>query len=212
MDDITLMNKLVEYFKSNGHIVENYTDIIKIKYNDNDVAILKNALKNFTNFNYKKFVVRCFTKKKLYSVTKFLIDEYITSDNNDYRWIIGNALYTIDDKSYEDQYIEIVSKKKYKSSRQMLVLLLGKTKSTKIRCTLVSLLNDYDVLPQILKALKNNLDSNTSALIQSIISDSNKETIVSNLMKLKTTDSDYKNVDINGYWKLIQREGRKTIS
>ena len=93
----------------------------------------------------------------------------------------------------------------------MVVLLLGKTKSYKTRCALVPLLNDYDVIPQVLKALKNNLDSATSILIRSIIDDSNKVHIMSELKRLKEQNSDYKNVDLNGYWKLLQKEGKKTI-
>lgn len=212
MDDIIIMDGLIEHFRDSGYIIESYTDILKIKYSNNDINILKNALKKFTGYNYKKFIVRCFTKRGMCAVTEFLIDEFIGSANNDYRWVIGNALYTIGNKEYEDRYIEIIVNKEYKSSRQMVVLLLGKTKNSKIRCALVSLLNDYDVIPQVLKALKNNLDSNTRALIQKIISDSNKANIMSDLMELKETNPDYKYIDLDGYWKLIQREGRKTIN
>lgn len=211
MDDTIIMSQLIDYFKNKGYPVEHYTDIIKIKYDDNDISILKNALQSFSNYNYKKFVVRCFTQNKLRKVTGFLLDEFIASDNNDYRWVIGNALYSINDTTYEDIYIEIISNRKFKSSRQMIVLLLGKTKTFKSRCALVPLLNDYDVLPQVLKALKNNLDSNTSILIKSIIDDSNKIHIMSELKRLKEHNSDYKNVDLNGYWKLLQKEGKKTI-
>ena len=76
MDDMIILSQLTDHFKNRGYSVEHYTDIIKIKYDDSDINILKKALQDFSNYNYKKFVVRCFTQNKLCKVTGFLLDEF----------------------------------------------------------------------------------------------------------------------------------------
>ncbi|MCM1508664.1 MAG: hypothetical protein NC177_16275 [Ruminococcus flavefaciens] len=211
MNDITLINQLVNWFCDKGYQVINYTDIIKIKYDDSDINVLKEILSKLNDINYKKFIIRCLTKKKLYSITVSLIEEFISATDNDYRWIIGNALYTIADKTHNEDYIKIALNKEYRSSRQMIILLLGKTKNDEIRNVLLSLLSDYDLLPHIIKALKNNINSEAYAQIQAIVSDENKAKVISDLKMLKKSDPDYRNVDVNGYWKLVQREANKTL-
>ena len=47
MDDMIILSQLTDHFKNRGYLVEHYTDIIKIKYDDSDINILKKHCKIF---------------------------------------------------------------------------------------------------------------------------------------------------------------------
>ncbi|MCR4793596.1 MAG: hypothetical protein K5898_00150 [Ruminococcus sp.] len=214
MNDTDLLEKLMSFFKEKGYIINNHMDILKIKLDYDDIEVLKKYLNEFQEIQYKKFIVRCLSKRNIKNVSNYLINQYKLSNDNDYRWVVANALLTICDKSLLDSYIEIVLEKKYQTSRQMIVLLLGKIKKVESKKALLSLLDnhDYDVLSQTLNSLNNIIDDEIYKKIKMFISDSNMLIIKKDLILIKENNQLYNLVDIEGFIKLIVREANKGIS
>lgn len=68
-------------------------------------------------------------------------------------WAIGNALSIVDVKGFERQIIELCRNPKYGMARQMLVLGLGRLRSSEAEETAVELLNDEQVQIHAIGAL-----------------------------------------------------------
>jgi hypothetical protein len=68
-------------------------------------------------------------------------------------WAIGNALSIVDVKGFESQIIELCRNPKYGMARQMLVLGLGRLRSSEAEETAVELLNDEQVQIHAIGAL-----------------------------------------------------------
>lgn len=68
-------------------------------------------------------------------------------------WAIGNALSIVDVKGFERQIVELCRNPKYGVARQMLVLGLGRFRSSEAEETAVELLNDEQVQVQAIGAL-----------------------------------------------------------
>jgi len=68
-------------------------------------------------------------------------------------WAIGNALSIVEVKGFEAQIIELCRNKKYGAARQMLVLGLGRFRSSEAEQTAVELLNDRQVQLHAIDAL-----------------------------------------------------------
>lgn len=214
MNDAVLLEELISFFKKKGYIINNHMDIFKIKYDCDDIDTLKKYLKEFKDIQNKKFIIRCLSKRNIKNVSGYLIEQYKLSDDNDYRWVIANALLTICDRSLLDSYIEIALHKNYQTSRQMIVLLLGKIKRSESKTALLSLLDnyDYDVLSQTLYALNSIMDDVIYKKIKIFVSDENINKIRYDLTLLKENNKAYYLVDIEGYIKLITKEANKGIS
>lgn len=70
-------------------------------------------------------------------------------------WEYGALLYNIKNHKYLSRYIKIIENKSYGTARQMIVLLVGKSKREEVIPVLKSLLNDPDVYGHALDALTN---------------------------------------------------------
>lgn len=70
-------------------------------------------------------------------------------------WEYGDLLYSIKRYKYLPQYLEIIKNKEYGTSRQMVVLLVGKSKKPEVIPVLKELLNDSDVEGHAVQALAN---------------------------------------------------------
>lgn len=70
-------------------------------------------------------------------------------------WEYGDLLYSLKNYNYLSQYIEIIRNKAFRSSRQMVVLLVGKSKQENVIPVLIDLLDDPTVQGHALDALSN---------------------------------------------------------
>lgn len=68
-------------------------------------------------------------------------------------WEYADLLYEIKDFRYLPQYLDIIQDASYKEDRQMLILLVGKSKKTCVVPILIELLNDSTVYGHALEAL-----------------------------------------------------------
>ncbi|MBQ5649182.1 MAG: HEAT repeat domain-containing protein, partial [Clostridia bacterium] len=83
-----------------------------------------------------------------------LLEDYRSLEATDsVQWDISDCLYTIRAMKYVDEYIELISDKRYGSNRKMLILLLGERKVEKAIPVLIRLLDDEDVRLHAISAL-----------------------------------------------------------
>lgn len=93
-----------------------------------------------------------YDKNKL---VELILDVFSKNQENLYLWEYGDLLYYIKNFRYLSQYIELIQNKNYGTARQMIVLLVGKSKKEEVIPVLKSLLNDPDVYGHALDALTN---------------------------------------------------------
>ena len=93
-----------------------------------------------------------YDKNKL---TELVLDVFYFENLPSDLWGFGDLLYTIKNYRYMEQYMTIIQEKRYGINRQMVVLLVGKSKKTEVIPVLKELLNDPDVHGHALNALAN---------------------------------------------------------
>lgn len=123
--------------------------------------ILCKYLGAFKNHGFNSNIIHCLAQPKKYSMIPVLLREFYNANVpaftfDYYRWYLGDGLYKIgykDDFFYD--YIKISSNVQYGESRQMVVLLLGRSKREEALDKLIDIMNnwDYDVLKETLSAL-----------------------------------------------------------
>jgi hypothetical protein len=111
------------------------------------------------DFNYikvKEGIIRALAVKEAKGIAvPFLIEEYnrISKENEGYRWAIGNTVSVTFNSENVESILNIILNKTNGTSRQMFVYCLGNTKSEKVEDTLISLLDDDEVVNHALYAL-----------------------------------------------------------
>lgn len=144
--DEILMKELIKEANINGFDVEDFNELNSIKRKiQSFISVLIKYLYMFEKDNFKEAIVRILAVKGFHEATETLLNLYCSDNVTIDKWAIGDALYSIQDKRYEDKYIEIVKDKSNRDSRQMIVILLGKLKCEKAIPTLIELLKDDDV-------------------------------------------------------------------
>lgn len=88
-------------------------------------------------------------------LVEMILGAFDTNSQEDNLWAYGDLLYKIKNYDYLDSYEKIVSNKKYAESRQMIVLLIGKSKKENEIPFLISLLGDKDIEGHVILALSN---------------------------------------------------------
>jgi HEAT repeat protein len=155
MSDILIKEEMIKEINSAGFELEDFNHLPSLKPKHKFlIPILLRYLGKFERLNTNEMIVRALGVKGFYDATSRLIDEYHKSDNRFYKWAIGNSLSIILDQKYEDEYIEIIKNKANASSRQMVVITLGKLKSIKAIEFFIQLLDDDDIDGHIIMALK----------------------------------------------------------
>lgn len=119
--------------------------------------IIYEYLGKFCSGHLNTHILHIITRNKDYDLIPVLLSQFEETTFEDYRWAIGDSLYRIGycDTYYND-YVSIVENCKYRESRQMVILLLGKSKQEKACGILLSLLNkdNIEVLLHTVSALK----------------------------------------------------------
>jgi len=214
--DQKLIN-LLKQLNTHGYTFLDINELINYQIINSDTFLIKqivDCLHNLGEINLKSALVRCLTKEKLTSVTKILLDEFYTADHQGYRWVVGNALYTINDPRFLNNYLEIVTNESFGDSRQMIVLLLGKAnyRNVAVKNVLLPLLNDYTVANHALEALAKFKDPELFEMIQSYVSETEKDKFLRTMKQLKMENPDNKGIqalDPKGMWRWRARTARK---
>lgn len=184
--------KLVEEVQELGVCIHDYNDLMEYPIKDKQKDLIDTLLKyisTFEEYNNKGYIVRCLTKKGLFSVTERLLEEFYKYENETYCWIIGNALYTIRDPRYIKDYINIARDNAYESSRQMIILLLGFFNTEEVKQVLLFLLNDFYVCNHALDSLAKFKDPSLYNIIQQYISEESREKFVLDFSAWKIQNS-----------------------
>lgn len=82
-----------------------------------------------------------------------LCDYYSEDTTGSLRWRISDCFYIMRSKKYVEEYLDIVSNKRFGHARRMIVLLLGKLKEESAIPILIELLEDEEVRLQAICAL-----------------------------------------------------------
>jgi tetratricopeptide (TPR) repeat protein len=82
-----------------------------------------------------------------------LIREFQRAVDDNYRWVVGNALHTVADRSNEQELLDLARDRRYGDSRQMIVAKLGYMRSERSRDVLLDLLAEDGVDGQAVVAL-----------------------------------------------------------
>ena len=144
--DEMLMKELIKEANNIGFDVADFNELNAIKRKTKDlVPILLRYLYMFEKDNYKDAIVGLLGVKGFFEATETLLRIYNSNDMKLNKWAIGDALYFIQDKRFEDEYIQIINNKDNGISRQMVVILLGKLRCEKAIPTLIKLLQDGEV-------------------------------------------------------------------
>lgn len=148
------VEQLLNDVNKEGYDLTSYQDLKKLKTKDKALVPLLLSYLNSVNYiNEKEFFVRCLGVKSFNEATEALINEFKKSDNRAYKWAVGNSLSIIQDKTYTDEYIDIISNQEHGTARQMVILTLGKLRCEKAIPTLIELLNDEEVCGHVVMAL-----------------------------------------------------------
>lgn len=147
--------KILNEIRDKGVQVKSINDLIKIdkKYKDLIPIILK-YLVEASDETDKSWLVRCLGVNGFTEATDVLIDEYYKASNrSSLKWTIGNTLSIILDKNSVDALLKIAQEKEHGTSRQMVIVALGKLRNKKAIPVLLKLLYDEEVVAHVIWAL-----------------------------------------------------------
>jgi HEAT repeat protein len=137
------------------------------------VPILVEWLPKINNYRVKESIVRALTVKWAKpSATPVLISEFRDAEEtaDSYKWAIGNALETIDDRGAAGELIELLRDKRHGSTRQMLAIALGRTGDLRAFDVLIDLLDDEGVVGHAVVGLGKLADPRARPRLESFIS------------------------------------------
>lgn len=183
--------------------------------------ILCEYLGVFKNHGLNSNIIHCLAQPKKYSMIPILLREFYCAPSSTfdyYRWYLGDGLYKI---GYKDEffydYIEIVSNVQYGESRQMIVLLLGRSKRQEALEKLITLMNnwDYDIMKETLSALNlfksERVYNEVKIFSEKLISEKGKEKYIKDMYEVSSqfhknyTDSEKKRYVQEMYTEVIMR-------
>lgn len=122
------------------------------------VLILVKWLPKITNPRVKESIVRALSVPWAEGVAeRDLVAEFRNipfGENHSLKWAIGNALEVLSNDAVFDDLAQLVQDKRHGTTRQMLVMALGKKKNPKAVNVLLGLLDDEDVVGHALIALR----------------------------------------------------------
>lgn len=153
-DKLILKNLISEINSILNTQVSEYSELLCIRKKlKKCIYKILEYLYKFNADNFKDAMVDLVSYKGFDEATETLLKLYNDKNNGIDKWNIGDALYSIQDNKYEEQYIEIVKNKENGVSRQMITILLGKLKCEKSIPVLIELLEDDDVNGHAIMAL-----------------------------------------------------------
>lgn len=88
-------------------------------------------------------------------IVEIILEAFFSDNPPTNLWHYGDLLYSLKRYKYLPEYLKIVSNSAYGSNRQMVVLLLGKSKKTEVIPVLLELTEDKTVYGHAIQALTN---------------------------------------------------------
>lgn len=154
-DDTLILKDLISEINSKLDIqIKEYYELLNMRKElKSCIQIIIEYIYIFNASNYKDAMVQLLNSKGFNEATAILLNLYNDKSNNVDKWNIGATLYSIQDKRFENNYIKIIKDKENGTSRQMIVILLGKLKCEKSIPVLIELLKDDDVNGHAIMAL-----------------------------------------------------------
>lgn len=168
-----LDDKRREAYDTPDSILKEYDDFWAINgvYVSHDIVSFRKKIKGRTELC--EDIVKLYNKAKLGNerislltdllvigydkdmLTELILKEFNIKPQSNYLWEYADLLYSIKNFRYMSQYLTIIENESYGEDRQMLILLVGKSKKTYVIPTLKKMLNDLTVYGHVLKALSN---------------------------------------------------------
>lgn len=136
-DEVTFRKKLKGHTELCGFILNLYSEA---KLENEKISLLEDLL------------AIGYDKNKL---VELILSVFFSEERPEDLWDYGNLLYSLRKYSYMSQYLEIITNELYGDDRQMVILLVGKSKNPKVIPILIELLNDPNVYGHALSALSN---------------------------------------------------------
>lgn len=105
-----------------------------------------NLSKKLKKDNEQNHFLSFFSFKGLDDIAEMLICDFCSEETEELtRWFISDCLYSIRSKKYIDDYLDIISDSNFGTSRQMIILMLGKFKEERAVPVLIKLLEEESV-------------------------------------------------------------------
>lgn len=140
-----------------GFELNSIADLYNLSYNyRNAIPLLISWLTKVDNPDVKEVLVRALSVKwaKGYEVSRLLIREFENaSTDSSLRWAVGNALSIVSVGEVVEDLIRIVKNTEFGSSREMVVIALGKHKTIASEKALLEVINDPELLGHAIIAL-----------------------------------------------------------
>ncbi len=154
--DLNNYYELIAEINANGYYVQYWT---QLKFADKDdieiMPIIKKYINKMEDRDLKNLLYDVLGKSKSPLYTDFLLDEFrkpnipnahYESDDLSWnftrRWAVSNALWDINDKSKQEDYIELLTNKETRNDCVFIIWMLGKMKSEKALPYLIETLSD----------------------------------------------------------------------
>ena len=118
--------------------------------------LVKHASMPYHDRNKEGIIRALSVKEAKGKANTVLISEYnkIPKEKHNLRWVIGNAICVIITTEDTDSVLSIVEDKENGMSRDRFVLALGRIRSDKVEDCLIKLLDDSEMVPYALQALR----------------------------------------------------------
>lgn len=160
-----------EIYQNQDSILKKYDDFLAMNgiYRGYDIVTFRKKIKGRTELC--EGMLELYSKAKLdnesisiledlYAVgydkdklVELILDAFNSGKQSTHLWECGDLLYRIKNYKYMPQYIGIISNESLKEARQMVILLVGKSKGEDVIPTLISLVSDETVMGHTLDAL-----------------------------------------------------------
>jgi HEAT repeat protein len=148
---------VVKALCDSGFIVETVADLFNKKMNYRGaIPVLVAWLPRVSNSDVKQDMVRALSVKWAAHAAPALIAEFDRSEDSTgagLRWVIGSALEVLSNEDIAQDLIRLASDRRFGKAREMIVIGLGKLKSTSVTDVLLRLLDDEDIVGHAVIAL-----------------------------------------------------------
>ncbi len=156
-DPKSILKKFDAFMEENG-IYHSLNQEIFFKSIENKQFLCAKTLSLFFEANYdneKEFLIDCLLHmgydRNL--LVELVLDIFRTRGSVEYLWHYADFLYSLKNYGYMDDYLKIITDKRYGTSREMLILLVGESKKDFVIPCLMNLAADDEVVGHVLVAL-----------------------------------------------------------
>ena len=169
-DPQSILGKYDEYLEKNGiyHSVNEEVFFASIKGKKNLCDFTLSMIYEAIYDNEKEFLLNCLLQMgyESDSLVEIVLDIFKEQKQNKNLWNYADFLYSLKNYKYLDEYIKIIMDKRYGTSREMLILLVGESKMEKVVPYLVKLSRDVEVVGHTLVALSNYVNDEIIAIMK----------------------------------------------